>query len=271
MNVRSTAAPAWESVTGSSVVRVPALPGRVRPPYGAGISPAGLGDVQLREARRRTVYCRLMTGAGESRWGAAAAVLVVATLHLALPQQLTPGPRWAAPVVELVLLAALLAANPARLTRESRDARTLSLVLIAVIAVANAFTLAQLVNLLLGGGTQSGRQLIVAAAGVWLTNVIMFALVLWETDRGGAHARSTGGSGTLDLLFPQLTVDLPQVAGWSPSFVDYLYVSFTNSTAFSPTDTMPLTPRVKLIMLAQALLSFITVGLVIARAVNILA
>lgn len=211
-----------------------------------------------------------MTGAGESRWGAAAAVLVVATLHLVLPQQLTPGPRWAVPALELVLLAALLVANPARLTRESRDARTLSLVMIAVIAAANAFSLAQLVRLLLDGGTRSGRELIIAGAGVWLTNVIMFGLVLWETDQGGPHARSTGRSGTLDLLFPQLTVDLPQVAGWSPSFVDYLYVSFTNSAAFSPTDTMPLTSRAKLIMLAQALLSLVTVGLVIARAVNIL-
>ena len=125
-------------------------------------------------------------------------------------------------------------------------------------------------RLLLDGGTQSGRQLIIAGAGVWLTNVIIFGLVLWETDQGGPHARSTGRSDSLDLLFPQLTVDLPQVAGWSPSFVDYLYVSFTNSTAFSPTDTMPLTSRAKLIMLTQALLSFVTVGLVIARAVNIL-
>ncbi len=211
-----------------------------------------------------------MTGPGESRWGAAAAVLVVATLHFLLPQQLAVGPRWAVPVLELSLLAALLAANPARLTRESRDARTLSLGLIAVIAAANAFSLAQLVRLLLDGGTQTGRQLIVAGAGVWLTNVVIFGLVLWETDRGGPHARSTGRSDPLDLLFPQLTVDLPQVAGWTPSFVDYLYVSFTNSTAFSPTDTMPLTSRAKLIMLTQALLSFVTVGLVIARAVNIL-
>jgi uncharacterized membrane protein len=95
--------------------------------------------------------------------------------------------------------------------------------------------------------------------------------VLWEIDRGGSHARSVGRDQRADLLFPQMTLDGTAWAGWSPTFVDYLYVSFTNSTAFSPTDTMPLSARVKAVMLVQALLSFVTVGLVVARAVNILA
>ena len=101
--------------------------------------------------------------------------------------------------------------------------------------------------------------------------MVVFALVLWELDRGGPHARSVGHGRSADLLFPQMTLDDPAQRAWSPSFVDYLYVSFTNSTAFSPTDAMPLSARVKLVMLAQELLSFVTVGLVVARAVNILA
>ena len=205
---------------------------------------------------------------GESRWGAAAAVLAVAVLHLGLPEPLTPGPRWLPPALELALLVALLVANPTRITRESRDARMLSLVLVAVIAAANAVSLTQLVRLLLAGGAATGRELVLAAVGVWLTNVVVFGLVFWELDRGGPHARSLGRGRRPDLLFPQMT--LGDVT-WSPSFVDYLYVSFTNSTAFSPTDAMPLSPRAKLAMLAQALLSFVTVGLVVARAVNILA
>lgn len=213
---------------------------------------------------------RPATVEGESRWGAGAAVLAVAALHLTMPGWLTPGPRWAVSGLESVLLVAVLLANPSRITRESRDARALSFVLVAVIAAANAVSLARLVGLLLAGGEASGREIVVAAVGVWLTNLVVFALVFWEGDRGGPHARSLGRDRRPDLLFPQMTLDRTLAADWSPSFVDYLYVSFTNSTAFSPTDTMPLTGRAKMAMLAQALLSFVTVGLVVARAVNIL-
>ncbi|TDD68924.1 DUF1345 domain-containing protein [Jiangella aurantiaca] len=207
---------------------------------------------------------------GESRWGAGAAVLVAALVTSVLPERLTTGPRWALPALELALLAALLAANPRRLTRKSRDARALSLVLIAVIGATNALSLVSVVHQLLVGDVSTGRELVYAAAGVWLTNVVLFGLVFWELDRGGPHARSTLTSGRADLLFPQMTMDRPDDPAWSPSFMDYLYVSFTNSTAFSPTDTMPLTPRVKLAMTVQALLSLVTLGLVIARAVNVL-
>jgi hypothetical protein len=147
----------------------------------------------------------------------------------------------------------------------------LSLVLIAVIAAENALSLSHLVRLLLAGGRTSGRDVVVAAAGVWLTNVVLFGLVFWEGDRGGPRARSVGHDQRPDLLFPQMTPGGTVAADWTPTFVDYLYVSFTNSTAFSPTDTMPLSARAKVAMLAQALLSFVTVGLVVARAVNILA
>ena len=204
---------------------------------------------------------------GESRWAAAAAVLAVILLHLVLPKALIPGPRWLAPALESGLLIAVMVMNPTRITRESRDVRSLSLLLVAVVTAVNGLALGQLVRLLLSGRITTGRGLVIAAVGVWLTNVVVFALVFWEIDRGGPQARSLGREGRTDLLFPQ---DQQRDTTWSPSFVDYLYVSFTNSTAFSPTDTMPLTPRLKMAMLVESLLSFVTVGLVVARAVNIL-
>jgi uncharacterized membrane protein len=207
----------------------------------------------------------------ESRWGAAAAILAAVAMQVSLPQSLTFGPTLLLPAVEVVLLTAVLATNPNRLSAESRDMRWASLVLAGVIALANAASLALLVDALLNGGDTSGRTLILSALGIWLTNVVVFALVYWEVDRRGPHERSTGGQAQVDLLFPQMTQTGPSFSAWAPTFADYLYVSFTNSMAFSPTDTMPLTRSVKMVMLVQSLLSLVTIALVGARAVNILA
>jgi uncharacterized membrane protein len=206
----------------------------------------------------------------ESRWPAAAAVVAVIAAQLALPDHLTFGSRELMPALEAVLLIAIVATNRNQLTATSVDMRYVSLTLIGVMAVANSLSLALLVNALLNGGATTGRLLILAALGIWLTNVVVFALVYWELDRRGAHARSAGNAGDWELLFPQMTVDGPRYDRWLPVFGDYLYVSFTNSTAFSPTDTMPLSRRIKMAMLVQSLLSLVTIGLVGARAVNIL-
>ncbi|MDX6318592.1 MAG: hypothetical protein QOD35_1992 [Nocardioidaceae bacterium] len=206
----------------------------------------------------------------ESRWPAAAAIAVVIAAQLALPAPLTFGSRELMPALEAVLLIAIVGTNRNQLTVASVDMRYVSLTLIGVMALANSLSLALLVNALLNGGQTSGRLLILAALGIWLTNVVVFALVYWELDRRGAHARSTGKAGDSELLFPQMTLDEPRYAEWLPVFGDYLYVSFTNSTAFSPTDTMPLSSRIKMAMLVQSLLSLVTIGLVGARAVNIL-
>jgi Protein of unknown function (DUF1345) len=206
----------------------------------------------------------------ESRWPAAAAVAAVIAAQLALPAPLTFGFRELMPALEAVLLIAIVGTNRNQLTVASVDMRYVSLTLIGVMAVANSLSLALLVNALLNGGATTGRLLILAALGIWLTNVVVFALVYWELDRRGAHARSTGNAGDSELLFPQMTLDEPRYEAWVPVFGDYLYVSFTNSTAFSPTDTMPLSGRIKMAMLVQSLLSLVTIGLVGARAVNIL-
>jgi uncharacterized membrane protein len=206
----------------------------------------------------------------ESRWPAAMAVAAVIAAQLALPAPLTFGFRELMPTLEAVLLIAIVGTNRNQLTVASVDMRYVSLTLIGVMAVANSLSLALLVNALLNGGATTGRLLILAALGIWLTNVVVFALVYWELDRRGAHARSTGNAGDSELLFPQMTLDEPRYKAWVPVFGDYLYVSFTNSTAFSPTDTMPLSSRIKMAMLVQSLLSLVTIGLVGARAVNIL-
>jgi hypothetical protein len=209
---------------------------------------------------------------GETRWPAAAAVVGALAAELLLSPSLLPGPAWLPPTLEGLLLVGLIAADPNRLTSESRDLRLPSLALIGVVALGNSWALVRLIDLLVNGGGK-GRDILLAAAGVWLTNLVVFALAYWETDRGGPLGRAGARAAPAypDLWFPQ-DGDAREAApeGWQPTFVDYLFVSITASTAFSPTDTMPLTPRAKLLMGGQGLLSLLTIGLVAARAVNIL-
>ena len=122
----------------------------------------------------------------------------------------------------------------------------------------------------MAGGSTSGRSLIYAAGAIWVTNVMIFGLWFWELDRGGPYARCSNLRRNPDFLFPQMTNPDTTTKKWVPTYMDYLYVSFTNALAFSPTDTMPLTPMAKFLMLIQSLVSVITVVLVAARAVNIL-
>ncbi|MFN2537654.1 MAG: hypothetical protein ABR549_05820 [Mycobacteriales bacterium] len=209
---------------------------------------------------------------GESRVPAAAAVVVALAAQLLLSPELLPGPPWLLPGVEGLLLAGLIAADPNRLTAESRDLRLPSLGFIVLVALGNAWGLVRLIDVLVNGGG-NGRDVLAAAGGVWVTNLVVFALAYWETDRGGPLARAGARAGPAypDLWFPQ-DGDARDAApdGWQPQFVDYLFVSVTASTAFSPTDTMPLTGRAKLLMGGQGLISLVTIGLVAARAVNIL-
>ena len=141
--------------------------------------------------------------------------------------------------------------------------------MIAVITIANVLALGELIRALLDHTTAEGRTLVFASVPIWLTNVIAFGLWYWEIDRGGVTARMFPDHRQPDFLFPQMTTPAAS-PGWAPTFLDYLYTSFTNATAFSPTDTMPLTSRVKLLMMVQSLASLLTVALVVSRAVNIL-
>jgi uncharacterized membrane protein len=209
----------------------------------------------------------------EPRWPATLTILVALALYYTLPERLTPGPNWLVPLLELAVIVPLNISAP-RIT-PSRLRREIALFLFGAISVANLIALVLLVQELLGRIAPAGHQqldgptLIVAAIHIWLTNVIIFGLWYWELDRGGPIERRKPRHAHPDFLFPQMSV--PESAPhWTPGLVDYLYVSLTNATAFSPTDTMPLTPIAKALMLAQSLVSLLTIALVAARAVNIL-
>src|SRR6202035_1067567 len=133
----------------------------------------------------------------------------------------------------------------------------------------NLVSLVDLLNALLAKHP-AGRALIYASVPVWLTNVLVFALWYWELDRGGPVARQQEHRRQPDFLFPQMNAPAATTSDWDPSFLDYMYTSFTNATAFSPTDTMPLTAWAKSLMMVQSLASLLTVALVVSRAVNIL-
>ena len=137
-------------------------------------------------------------------------------------------------------------------------------------SAANIYSLGALTHFLLHHSTPNARALIVAGVLIWLTNFLIFALWYWELDRGGPGKRAAGHDEAPDFLFPQMTDDRIEPVQWRPVFIDYLYVSLTNATAFSPTDTMPLTHMAKFIMGVQALVSLVTIGLIVSRAVNIL-
>lgn len=216
----------------------------------------------------------------EHRLPAVVAVLVGVVLYAALPSDLTFGTRFAVPALEIVLLVPLVAVNPHHFTRETRWSRVLSIALVAVIGVANITSLALLVRALVSGGTGDSKKLLLAALQVWLTNIIVFGLAYWELDRGGPVKRTQLARSDLPLADFRFSQDenggsIEEVAAssseksdWAPKLVDYLYVSVTNSTAFSPTDTMPLSTRAKFLMSVQCMSALIVSVLVIAKAVS---
>ena len=207
----------------------------------------------------------------ESPWYAATAVIVAVLLYQALPSEFhLPEPRWLVPVIGVALLAPLVLARRTENFRGSTQTRLLSMSLIAVLNFVNIVSLALLIRLLLDKQTIPGDKLLISSAMIWTTNVIVFGLWYWELDRGGPYQRRTDKHRQPDFLFPQMATPHCSPADWAPDFVDYLYVAFTNATAFSPTDTMPLTNWAKLLMMVQSFTSLVTVGLVAARAVNIL-
>jgi len=207
---------------------------------------------------------------GETRWSAVIAVAVAVSLQGALPGWLVLQPAWLLPVLEVLLLAALLIANPYRINKESRPLRLLGLSVAALLSLANAYSVVKLViGLVNGTEGNSAGPLLVTGGMIWLINVVVFGLWYWEFDRGGPAARANADRMYPDFQFAQMAT--PQLAppDWEPAFGDYLYLSFTNATAFSPTDVLPMSRWAKMGMTLQAAVSIVTVALVVARAVNI--
>jgi hypothetical protein len=216
----------------------------------------------------------------ESRWEAAPAIVLVIVFQVALglvshakDWSIWDLPWWVwllAVGPETFLVVLLAWSRPRRRLEQLGLRRTVSLGLLGLVSLTNALLLGALLGSILQGRETSGAELLFKAAAVWTTNVVVFALWFWDVDRGGPVRRLRANPPPPDWQFPQM--ENPDLAepGWQPHFVDYLYVSFTNSIAFSPTDAMPLTRRAKLLMLAESSISSVTILLVAARSINIL-
>jgi uncharacterized membrane protein len=208
---------------------------------------------------------------GEPRWPASLAIAVAIGLQVALPNHLALAPRWLLPSLEAAILIALMGANPRRINRTSPAIRAAAIVLIIVASLANAWSAGSLITGIVNGTEgKDATTLLLTGAAIWVTNVIVFAFWYWELDRKGPAARANAVVVNPDFLFPQMTSPELAPPEWEPAFVDYLYTSFTNATAFSPTDVMPMSRWSKLTMMLQSCVSLATVALVVARAVNIL-
>lgn len=214
----------------------------------------------------------------EPRWHAAIAVLVALALYVTLPPRLIIGPLWLFPVLVLAIMIPLNIVSPLR-HAESPVHRAFAVTTIALVNVFNVGTIVTLLRDLLDKQTHlaiTGELLLVAAVQIWFTNIIVYALWFWEVDGGGPDARAhtpvDQGPARAYFLFPQmaLTPDLRAQMQWRPRLLDYVFLSFTNATAFSPTDTFPLTALAKILMMAEGLTSLVTIAVIAGRAINIL-
>ncbi|MFE7804938.1 hypothetical protein ACFU51_09800 [Streptomyces sp. NPDC057430] len=209
---------------------------------------------------------------GEARWPMAAAVVTAMVLTLLLPDALRMAPTWVLPSVEGLLLLTLIAGDPGRIDRRSSALRAVAITLVGVLALSAVWSTFQLIDDIVHNGkeTASATSLLQTGGTVWAGTVLAFSLLYFELDGGGAAARAHRMPATPALAFPQQFNPELAAPDWRPRYVDYLYLGLTNATAFSPTDVMPLAPWAKIAMAVQSLVSLVILGLVVARAVNVL-
>ena len=204
---------------------------------------------------------------GVPRWPAAVVLLVIGALFLPISDQLTAGPSW----LPLVVVAVLLLLVNVAVLRERHDlGRAFALAAVSVMTVAVVLSTIYLVSeLFLGGVTAAG--MLQGSGLIWVANILTFAVWYWEVDGGGPRMRHVDRHETSDFLFPQLQVgDGTSIQGWSPNFLDYLFVAWNASLAYSPTDTLVMSRRVKVLMMIQSLTSLTTIAVLAARAINTL-
>ena len=208
---------------------------------------------------------------GELAWPVLVALLVAVVLQAMLPGRVVRPLRWLFPVAAVALVILIVATHGKRIHRASPVVRATTLLLVVVLSGLNIAAGARLViDLLRVQGIHDAPELILTGGSIWLTNVIIFGLWYWMFDRGGPVARGNGSTAHPAFLFPQMTAKELAKPNWRPEFFDYLYTSFTNATAFSPTDTMPMLHWAKLTMMLQSAVALLLALLVIARAVNVL-
>ena len=207
---------------------------------------------------------------GEPRWPVSFVVALVIVLQFTLPAHYSlKSQKWIC-LVEVLIALALFAWNPGRIKGHKQGRWYIGIALSAVMTFSNIASSVHLIRELLNGSATSPNSLLAAGGSIWLTNIIAFSLWYWEFDRGGPGARAEALDPYPDFLFPQMQSTELAPPHWAPNYFDYLYISFTNASAFSPTDTLPLSRWAKTLMTIQSTTSLVTVGLVIARAVNIL-
>jgi hypothetical protein len=211
----------------------------------------------------------------EPRWQLAAAlgafIVVTLVLRIVVPHHESLGPTWLVPTLEIGLLVLLLAADPAHVAGRRRWLRTASIVLVSLLAVVVLTATGKLIVELIQGApvTNEATSLLASGAVIYLGNILIFSLLYWLLDSGGPLARYRGEHEYPDLAFTQQLSPELAPPGWRAQYVDYLILGLTTSTAFSPTDVMPMARWVKLTMAAQSLIALTVLGLVIARAVNV--
>jgi uncharacterized membrane protein len=216
----------------------------------------------------------------EHRWPVSIALVLALSLYAFTPSTIVP--RYLLIGIVVLIFIPLLVLNPRRFRRETRWSRWLSIILAVILTVSNQINVISVIGTLINGKA-AGPEVLLTALQVWITNVVAFALVYWELDRGGPISRGMQPRELLpraDFKFPQdedgdtvreVQLQSSQKSDWRAGYIDYLYMSVTNMMAFSPTDVMPLTSRAKLLMMLESMTGFILLALVISRAVNILA
>lgn len=236
---------------------MPYRPRRSKPGTGTHAAPAGPSW------KRQT--------APESRWPAFGAALVVIASQAWVSSALEFRPAWLLPLISAVLLGASVAIYIPERETPSKIARGVSAALVGVLVLVNVVCLGLLIEGVFVGSALQPGGLLLAGLALWVTNVAVFALVYWELDGDGPESRSDGYPDYPDLVFPQQQSDQEGLApaDWKPMFPDYLYVSLTAATAFSPTDAMPYSKRAKLAMGLESSICFAVLAMVVARAVNI--
>jgi hypothetical protein len=206
----------------------------------------------------------------EPRWHALIAVLAVGSLYAALPSELIIEPRWLFPTIVFALVVPTFIMHA---KKYHRIERTLGFTLSGVLTFGMIVSVIQMIRAL--PEIKSASRLLSSAAFLWFTNVIVFALWYWRIDAGGPHRREKRtGHPDGSFLFPQMTLPPAATADakpdeWSPNFIDYLFVAFNTSTAFSPTDVPVLDRWAKVLMMTQSIISLTVIALLAARAVNI--
>jgi len=207
---------------------------------------------------------------GEHRLAVSLVVVLVITLQFLLPKDLSLGFQRYICGLEALLLISLIALTPRRIGSHNPPTRNLSIALTSIMTISNISSAVKLIDGLVQGTIKDANMLLLSGGSIWMANIVIFSLWFWELDRGGPGSRAEARKPVPDFLFPQMTAPEFSEKSWHPTFFDYLYISVTNASAFSPTDTAPLSRWAKILMMVQSLTSLVTVGLVIARAVNIL-